>query len=204
MPDASRFRTTTTTQLLDSLHDETNQEVWVDLDVRYRPIIEGVARKLGLRHEDAADVAQETLSSFVRDYRRGMYERGKGRLRTWLMSIARHRAIDLLRTQDRVPVAGADTALDNLPSESSVVVLWEAEEERAIFDAALLELRRTTRADADTLRMFELAALRGMPSEAVATECGCSAEQVRKAKHRLTNQLRDIVEQITSAYHTDQ
>lgn len=195
---------TTTTQLLDSLNDPSNQDVWVDLDARFRGIIEGVARRLGLRPEDAADVAQETLTSFVRDYRRGSYNRGQGRLRTWLMSIARHRAIDMLRQSDRDPNACADSALLEVPSESQVQAIWDMEEERAIFDAAFLELRRTTHSDAVTLRMFELTAVQGMSSEAAAVECKSTPEQARKAKHRITNQLREIVNQMTAAYQEDQ
>jgi DNA-directed RNA polymerase specialized sigma24 family protein len=121
----------TSTQLLDSLKDESNQEVWAGLDARYRPILEGVTRRLGLLTEDAADVAQETLTRFVRDYRLGKYERGKGRLRTWIMTIARHRSIDLLRAHSRSLVRHGDTAMGVEPSEEAVQSAWESASARA-------------------------------------------------------------------------
>jgi len=75
-------RTTTTTALLDGLHDPANEEVWREFDTRYRPIILGFAVKLGLSDEDAADVAQDTLARFVQEYRAGRYDRTRGRLVT--------------------------------------------------------------------------------------------------------------------------
>jgi RNA polymerase sigma-70 factor (ECF subfamily) len=178
--------------------------VWVGFDARYRPIVEGVARRLGLPHEDAADVAQETLSVFVRDYRRGLYQRGKGRLRTWIMTIARNRAIDLLRARKRVPGAQGDTAFLDIPSEMAAQTAWETEEERAILEAAYAELRQTSRADPTTLRVFDLTAIQGFSIEAAGAECGLTGEQVRLAKHRTMNRLREIVDRLTMAYTTDE
>jgi RNA polymerase sigma factor (sigma-70 family) len=204
MTDPNRYPSVTTTQLLDSLQDESNQDVWIGFDARYRPIVEGVARRLGLPQEDAADVAQETLTVFVRDYRRGLYQRGRGRLRTWIMTIARNRAIDLLRARARASPALGDSALINIPSEALTHSAWQEEEERTIFDAAYKELLETTRADPATLRVFELTALQGLSNEGAAAECGMSVEQVRLAKHRIMNRLRETVEQLTDAYNTDE
>lgn len=58
-------------------------------------------------------------------------------------------------------------------------------------------------AEPATLRAFELVAVRGLSHEAAAQECGMSAGQIRIAKHRLTEQLRAIVERLTLAYQTD-
>ncbi len=197
------LETATTTQLLDSLMDESNQDVWVGLDARYRPILEGVARRLGLPPEDAADVAQETLTRFVRDYRLGKYERGKGRLRTWIMSIARHRSIDLLRAHARSQAQQLGTTMRGEPSEEAVQSAWEAEEERVVFQAAHRELRETSKADPETLRAFELTAVQGLSTEAAATECNMTPEQVRVARHRVTKQLEGIVARMVDAYRTD-
>lgn len=204
MLDQTRYSSITTTLLLDSLKDESNQAVWVGFDARYRPVVEGVARRLGLPQEDAADVAQETLTAFVRDYRRGLYQRGKGRLRTWIMAIARNRAIDLLRTRARNSPTTGDSTLENIPSEALAQSAWQIEEERTIFDTAYRDLRETTRADPATLRVFELTALQGLSNEAAAAECSMTLEQVRLAKHRTMNRLREIVEQLSEAYNSDE
>lgn len=197
-----RPSSTTTTQLLNSLRDETNQEVWLDLDARFRPVICGMSLRLGLSAEDAADVAQAAMMDFVRDFRRGKYERGKGRLRAWLKAIARHRAIDLLRLRARER-PGAAPAFEP-PGEDQAHHAWDQEEERVILQAALEELRQTTRAEPASLHAFELVAVRGLSHEAAAKECGMTEGQVRTIKHRLMARLREITERLTNAYQTDE
>ena len=89
--------TRTTTALLEGLRDSENAILWEAFDRRYRPILVGFARNLGLDEVDAADVAQETLSRFVQEYREGRYDRSRGRLGAWLVGIARYRILDLRR-----------------------------------------------------------------------------------------------------------
>ena len=79
--------TRTTTVLLEGLHDASNDAVWGEFDRRYRPVVFGFARRLGLDDADAADVAQETLTRFLEEYRRGVYDRERGRLRSWLVTL---------------------------------------------------------------------------------------------------------------------
>lgn len=196
---------TTTTLLLDSLKDESNHGVWVGFDERYRPILRGVARRLGLSAEDAADVAQETLFQFVRDYRLGKYVRGQGRLRTWVLSIARHRAIDMLRARRRETASGAsDLAETDLPTASAAEAAWELEAERAIYQQAYSELLANSKTEPHTVELYKLVAERGISNEAAARECGVSVEQARLANHRMTKRLQAIVANLTASYETDQ
>lgn len=218
---------TTTTALLESLKDPGNAPVWEEFDARYRPILLGFARKLGLSPEDAADVAQQALTEFVRDYRIGMYQRGKGRLSSWLISIARNRAVDLQRGQGRRRGWRGESAFEHLADSAGKggggggasaaggggghslqdsdddTALWDAERKHAILAAALTKLRETTRMSESTIKAFELVAIRGVPSEAAARECGISVDEVYVAKNRVTKQLREIVERVTKVYEED-
>ena len=65
--------TRTTTQLLDALHDNANEPVWLQIDARYRPIVTAMARRLGLTDTDADEVAQQTLTEFVKAYGEDRY-----------------------------------------------------------------------------------------------------------------------------------
>jgi RNA polymerase sigma-70 factor (ECF subfamily) len=197
---------TTTTALLDALKDESNGPVWVEFDARFRPILHGFARKLGLSQEDAADVAQQALTEFVRDYRSGMYQRGRGRLSSWLISIARNRAVDIQRNQGRRKQWRGESALDQVAAGASVQdpahlsAIWDAEKKHAVLAAALTELRSATRMNEATIKAFELVAIRGVPTEAAARECGMSVDEVYVAKNRVTKQLREIVARISEAF----
>jgi RNA polymerase sigma-70 factor (ECF subfamily) len=193
-------RTTTTTQLLEALHDPSDEAVWRDFDARYRPIIYAIAQRLGLRPDDAAEIAQETLTEFVRDYRNGGYERGRGRLRSWIIGIARHRVTDALRQRAKRREMRGESAFEELPDDNRLVELWEAERERTILDLALKELRENTKTDEKTVRSFEMVAIEGVPAEAVAAETGMTVAEVYRVKNRITRRLREIVERLTQAY----
>jgi len=61
-------------------------------------------------------------------------------------------------------------------------------------------LRETGRVQANTMLAFELFAIRGVPAEEVATQCGISVDAVYVIKNRLTGRLREIVQELTIAY----
>ncbi|QOJ01702.1 MAG: RNA polymerase sigma factor [Phycisphaeraceae bacterium] len=200
-------RTATTTLLLDSLKDPANQDVWTEFDARYRPVLVGFARHLGLGPDDAADVAQQTLLEFVAQYRAGRYERGRGRLSSWIISIARFRVLDVMRTRGRRHEARGATVLggieDESLSEERANQAWEENRRRAIISLALTNLRERAKIEEKHVRAFELVALRGVPPEEAAAECGMTVDQVYVAKNRVTKRLREFVDEMTRAYEED-
>lgn len=181
--------------------------MWTPFVERYGPILEAIGRRLGLDRDDAADVAQQALLEFVRDMRAGRYERERGRLRSWLVSIAEYRARDLrrraaVRGRGRVPLdESASQAGADLKAELEAV--WADEERKLIAAAAWREVQASARSDERTLRAFELVALRGVPAEEVARTCDMSVDSVYVAKHRVASRLRRAVESIEAAYRDD-
>ena len=135
----------TTTELLAGLHQGENRAAWTEFDQRYRPILVGFLRRMGLNDADAADTAQESLTCFVQDYRKGKYDREQGRLRNWLIGIARCRLADLRRATGRRRIQRGESAMQYLPDESDAAAIWEAEQRRCIFEQAVGELRATAR-----------------------------------------------------------
>ena len=117
--------TRTTTALLEGLRDSENAILWEAFDRRYRPILVGFARNLGLDEVDAADVAQETLSRFVQEYREGRYDRSRGRLGAWLVGIARYRILDLRRKQAGSRQVAEPEALASLDDEQHLSRIWD-------------------------------------------------------------------------------
>lgn len=194
--------TATTTQLLDALGTPGNQEVWEAFDRRYRPILQAVTRRAGLTAEEAIDAAQETLLEFWRDFRGGRYERGRGRLRTWIMKIAHNRAIDAVRARRRDRVVAGDTAVE-VSEQAPDLQAWDEERERAIFVEAMRILRQETFVSPANLRAFEMTAIGGMAPEAAAQETGLSIDQVYVARSRVSRRLREVVETLTRAFDED-
>ncbi len=71
----------TTTLVLEQLLD-SEAAVWSVFVDRFRTPVVRVAQEFGLDAEGAEDVAQETLTDFMRAYREGKYDRTKGKLRS--------------------------------------------------------------------------------------------------------------------------
>jgi len=198
----SSLATRTTTRLLDALKDLGNEPAWAQIDARYRPVIAGLARRIGLSESDAEEVAQQTLATFVREYRDGRYDRSKGRLSSWILGIARNTALHLRRTNQR-PADSAAAPLPDVPDERELRPIWDEERDRTIFDRAMGVLRDESAVDDRTLRAFELVALRGAPASAAASQCGMSVDQVYVARSRVTKRLRDLVGELTAAFEED-
>jgi len=190
--------TRTTTQLLDSLRDASNHDLWTLFDDRYRPVLIAFARRRGLSEEDAADAAQSTLADFAADYRAGRYDRTRGRLRSWIIGIAQNRIAGIRRDlQRRGAPVGGDSVIGRLPDNSALERDWDEAVQRVALERAIRTLHTETRIDERTIRAFELSALRGAPAEVVATECGMTVAEVYVAKNRVIKKLRDIVRAFT-------
>ncbi len=188
--------------MLDDLHDTDNVLAWESFDARYRPILTAFARRLGFADDDATELAQQTLAEFARAYAQGRYQRGKGRLSSWLIGIASHVGSGMRHRAARQREANTAEALldDAWTDERLLRTAWDRERERAIVLEAMAILRETSRVQASTLLAFELFAIRGVPAEEVAAQCGISVDAVYVVKNRLTGRLREIVQELTVAY----
>ena len=197
------MRTTTTTALLEGLYDVQDGVVWQVFDDRYRPIIIGVCRRLGLSDSEADDMAQETLLQFLRDYRADRYSRDRGRLRSWVVGIARHRVIDYQRSRGRrKEKVGHSSAMEVL-DEGALEEIWNQEQERSILRMSIEELRRTTRTTEKSIRAFEMIVFDRRSVEAVAEALELKPHDVYVAKSRVTTKLREIVERLKNLYEVD-
>jgi RNA polymerase sigma-70 factor (ECF subfamily) len=192
--------THTTTVLLERLLESGNVEVWLEFDARYRPIITSFARRLGLGDADADDVAQETLTRFLKAYRAGQYDRTKGRLSRWIVGIARHCAIDVMRMRAQRREWRGESAIGDLAAEDALTAAWDEECRQAIMDQAMRELRETSRMDERTIQAFELVAFEQRPAAEVASKLAVSIDSVYAAKNRCLTQLREIVARLNELY----
>jgi RNA polymerase sigma-70 factor (ECF subfamily) len=196
--------TRTTTALLDDLADPANQAIWQEFDARYRPILIGFGLRLGLDPTDAADAAQEALGRFVRSYRAGKYERGRGRLSSWIIGIARNCILDTQRARAARREQHSMSAVEDLPGPDRLAEIWTAERDREILRRAIAALRGETRFDARTVGAFEELAFRQQPPAEVAEQLGMSMNDVYLAKHRCLKRLRTLVTELSSAFEQDQ
>lgn len=200
------FATRTTTRLLDALMERDNQPAWAQIDSRYRPVIAGMARRIGLSDSDAEETAQRTLSEFVRVYREGRYDRTKGRLSSWILGIAHRTALRVRHEGRRAGHADLDHVADDgepHTDESALRTIWTDERDRTILARAFDLLREDPAIDPRTILAFELVAMRGVPAAEAASQSRMSVDQVYVAKTRMTKRLKGLVQELTEAFEED-
>lgn len=190
----------TTTALLDGLLRGGDEGAWAEFVLRYRPIVVAFARRLGLGDADAEDAAQETLARFLRAYREGQYDRNRGRLRAWIVGIARHCVADARRRRREVAAGSEISALAELEDEHRLSELWDSEHRREVLRQALLRVRRDSRIEPRTIEAFERVALAEEPPAAVAASLGLTLNDVYVAKHRVTTRLRETILAVEADY----
>lgn len=146
--------------------------------VLYQQVQPGLLRYLvGLVGDDAEDVAAETWLQIARDIR--SYRGEGGGFRAWAVSIARHRAIDLVRQRQRRPSLPMPIeSLVDLPSGDDT-------EERALEAAAMraavgwIATLPPDQAEAILLRVVV-----GLDAQEAARVLGKRPGAVRTAAHR--------------------
>ena len=151
----------------------------------------------GLGQDDAAEVAQDALAAFCEEYRAGRYDRDRGRLRSWLFTLARTRAAHIHRQRDRARGQQEEVPdPEQLADDHRLDEVWEEEWRSAVVRQGLRVLRETTRTEPRSVRAFELLCLEERPAEGVARELGMSTNAVYVAKHRVLERLRDILRRL--------
>ena len=190
----------TTTALLESLFSEEDPAAWQAFDSRLRPILLGVAARMGLSEADAQDAVQECLAQVIAGARDGGYDRSKGRLRTWVIAVLKNRVRDVHRRRQRAPAMASESAIARLPADDELERVWEEESRRRLIADALETLRRSGEVLENNLRAFELYALEEKPAADVARELGMTRWAVYKATKRCKSLFQKLVVELTASY----
>ncbi len=189
------MNTVTSTTLLDALLQADDSDGWKHFHERYWPMIVAFARKQGLADNDAEDVGQETVMAFVQSYGKGGFDRGKGRLRSWLFGIASHKCIDVLRRLMRENVVCPETSgtcfLDRIPSADEMKKTWTAAWQQGVLKACLQEVAQEVQPK--TYQAFDLYVLQNWSVEDVARKLGMTENAVYIAKNRVLSRARELL-----------
>lgn len=190
----------TTTVLLERLGAGCDELAWAGFDDRFRGVILSMALRLGLARADAEEVTQETMLQAYRDYKLGKYDRSRGRLSSWLIGIARNRIIDAMRRRKKEKRHSLRGMSEEDLSEQVIAQAFDHALERRIFERAWEWLLANSQSRDESLRAFELTAMRGVPVAEAAEQCGMSVDQVYVARSRVSARLRDVVERFDQAF----
>jgi RNA polymerase sigma-70 factor (ECF subfamily) len=169
-------------------------EAWRRLVRLYYPLVRAWSERLGLRGEDAADVAQEVFRALAGGLERFERDDGKNSFRGWLFGITRRQALAFYRQRKEQPAGAGGTEAQRrfaeLPAEeldeSSAAEL--VSERQSLLQRALVLLQHDV--EPHTWQAFWRAAVEGHAPNDIAADLGISVNAVYLAKARMLRRLR--------------
>jgi RNA polymerase sigma factor (sigma-70 family) len=189
--------------LLFRVREWNDSASWEEFHRLYRRLVYGRARRAGLSHADAEDVAQDVFKRVAETIRDFDTNPARGSFRGWLMKLTHWRIADKFKSrQEFAPAAGttesqgnADTAfLENLPAPTTEEDEWDREWQHHLLAAATERLARQVKPL--HYQVFELYVLQDWPLLRVTKELRVSPASVYVIGHRLKKLLRREVEKL--------
>jgi RNA polymerase sigma factor (sigma-70 family) len=190
--------------LLLRLKDWQDQASWQDFFDIYCKLIHRVAVKGGLTKTEAEEVVQETMIAVARNMHDFKYDPANGSFKAWLLNLTRWRIADQFRKRkdfDEIMPPSEETSLGIVttpepvdPASENLDAFWEAEWEINLLEAAVAKVKRGL--EPEKYQIFDFNVNKGWSSEKVAAAFGIPVEHVYKAKHRVTEQIKQEVERL--------
>lgn len=165
---------------------------------RWHPLVNGVVMRILKSPGDVEDVVEEVFWQAWRQASR--YETSRGAAQTWLLTIARSRALDRVRSLKRLreePLEGegGDVVGQQESNEGNPALDTEAAERRTIIIAALAELPAEQREALELgyfggLSQSEIAERTGQPLGTIKTRMRLAMQKMRGRLQILREEAR--------------
>ncbi len=191
--------------LLFRVREWQDGESWEEFHRLYRRLVYGRARRAGLGHEDAEDVAQDVFKRVAETIKDFDASPELGSFRGWLMKLTHWRIADKFESRGKTPAhspspvqhddpAGGTGTLERVPSPGEDEDAWDREWQQHVLAMALERLARQVKPL--HFQVFELYVRQGWPMLKVSSELGVNPASVYVIGHRLTKLLKAEVEKL--------
>ena len=191
--------------LLFRVRDTGDAASWDEFHRLYRRLIYGRARRAGLPHEDAEDVAQDVFKRVAGTIKDFDLNPDRGSFRGWLMQLTHWRIADQFERRGKLPMhspasprddstAGGTATIERVPAPENDEDEWDQEWQRHVLAAAIERLARAV--TPRHFQVFELYVRQSWPVLKVSAELGINPASVYVIGHRLTKQLKAEVEKL--------
>ena len=158
------------------------------------PLIRSIVATHRLTEEDVSDCVQEVWEVVIAKLRDFHYDPERGRFRIWLSTLARNKAVDLVRWRNRhaVITLEADSGRDLCSRDDDPVTAYERYRTRTLVRGALAALAR--KVSPRSYEILYLHWIEGRTVAEIAPLLNLTAEQVRYRHHRVKQKLRQLLE----------
>ncbi len=183
--------------LLQRVRDPSDGASWEEFHRLYRRLVYSRARRSGLSHADADDVAQDVFKCVAEKIGEFRYDPARGSFRGWMMQLTQWRITDKLQSLRRLapehstaPAAPSDgtATLERLPAPAADEDEWEREWQEHVLAAAVERISR--RVKPRHFQVFELYVRQQWPVLKVSAQLGVNPASVYLIGHRLTKLLK--------------
>ena len=174
----------------------TLAESWDRFYAINTPRIWAFLRRCGLAAADREDCLQEVWGEVIVHLPDLPYDPKRGRLSTWLITVARNRAVDMIRRRRRLAEGMDDDAFAVVDSGPSPADDCERHSMQERVRSAVIELSEEV---PPVSQVFYQRTIEERTTDEVADKLGLTAEQVRSRLHRTKQKFRDLFERFATS-----
>lgn len=168
---------------------------WEEFYDRYAPIIRYVGTLYRFKEGECDDLVQNVMTKFFVNAKRFEYREGKVKFRTYLATIVRSQATDMIRKRSVQQNAESQVESGKMsaPFEESFLTEWR----KIMLEEAKAEVKK--RVDAKTYQAFLFYGLQNRPVKQVAETLELTANQIYLAKNRCAQMMKEIIARYNDA-----
>lgn len=184
--------------LLVRIQDSKNAEAWELFSRLYQPVVYRLARRRGMQHVDAQDLAQQVLIAVSGAIGRWEPVGEKTRFRFWLRRVVRNAVVNALSRQPRDLSTGGSSVQQLLLQQADPNTLIESQVDLEYRREVYLLAAEIVQADVtpETWRAFELTVVEGRDITTVAEQLGKAPGAIYTARSRVMHRLREAVQKL--------
>ncbi|MDG2200839.1 MAG: sigma-70 family RNA polymerase sigma factor [Phycisphaerales bacterium] len=162
---------------------------WGEFVEQYGPIVRNYAMSRGLKWDDADDIVQDVMYSFLKRSDTFEYDLERGRFRSYMRTIT----LNSIRKRARSETRSARIEEELVASsESNLEIQWDLQWMAHIVQKSMQAIKG--RFDEKTMDIFERIAIRSEATTSVAESLGMTEVAVRQSRFRVAKALREQVE----------
>ncbi|MGP0065500.1 MAG: RNA polymerase sigma factor [Isosphaeraceae bacterium] len=169
-------------------------ETWNQFYHYYAPRMGRYLRGWNLPDADRNDCLQDTWKEVVSSLPHFQHDPARGQLGTWLMTLARNKAVDSIRRRNRHISEHLDEHETGAPLDPSPDPAAEYERRRTMDQVHRILVELSGQVSQTSFQVLYLRWIEDRPTAEVAAALALTPEQVRFRAHRMKRKFRDILE----------